>query len=191
MPAGSVLWPSVPRSSERSIGRQYVVRRLRGPLACRRGTPNSHGREDTVLAGRLLLQLPTLRHRLGALRACLPASQSFSTSYQPRDRGRRSHWLPGGTTTVRRSTGVGAVEPRDLDGQDPAGRRNACAADPGLIALWTGGAPTSSAGRAEIAAAGINGCRPRLVAAPDQAGPAEQQRISAQGSSAAADRRPS
>jgi hypothetical protein len=109
------------------------------PWLAGRGTPNSHRREDAVLAGRLPVQLHPLLHRLGALRACLPASQSFSTSYQPRDRGRRSHWLPGGTTTVRRSTGVGAVEPRDLDGQDRAGRRNACAADPGLIALWTGG----------------------------------------------------
>ena len=93
--------------------------------------------KTTVLEGRLLLQLPTLLHRLGALRACLPASQGFSTSYQSRDCGRRHHRLPGGATTVRRSTGVGAVEPRDLDGQDSEGRRHACAADHGLIALWT------------------------------------------------------
>ena len=48
----------------------------------------------------------------------------FSASHQPRDRGRRNHRLPGGKTTVRRSAGTGAAEPRDLDGQDSERRRH-------------------------------------------------------------------
>ena len=76
-----------------------------------------------------------LLHRLGALRACLPAGPRLSASHQPRDRGRRNHRLPGGKTTVRRRAGTRAAEPGDLDGQDPEGRRHTCAADHGLIVM--------------------------------------------------------
>jgi hypothetical protein len=53
----------------------------------------------------------------------------LSASYQPRDRGRRNHRLPGSTTTVRGRTGTGVTEPRDLDGQDPERCRSPFAAD--------------------------------------------------------------
>jgi hypothetical protein len=113
-------------------------RGLRRPLARRRGTRNTHRGKDDVLEGRLPLKLRPLLPRLGALRTCLPESPRLSASHQPRDRGRRSHWLPGSTTAVRHRAGVGAVEPRDLDGQDWEDRQQIWAADHCLIALWTG-----------------------------------------------------
>ena len=53
---------------------------------------------------------------------------------------RRNHWLPGGTTTVRRRAGSRVAEPGHLDGQDPERGRGPFAADHSLIALWPGSA---------------------------------------------------